>query len=73
MERKLYLLRGPDFVLRQATHILLDGVRLPIEDYKDRIYNSASEMSAKALRVLALAYREKDCTGCKDKGGMKTI
>ena len=56
-----------DFVLRQATHILLDGVRLPIEDYKDRIYNSASEMSAKALRVLALAYREKDCTGCKDK------
>jgi len=58
-----------DFVLRQVTHILLDNVRLPIEDYKDRIYNSAFEMSAKALRVLALAYREKDCTGCKDKEG----
>ncbi|HZJ76336.1 MAG TPA: cation-translocating P-type ATPase [Oscillospiraceae bacterium] len=49
-----------DSVLRRTTHILLNNKKLPIENYKDEILNRASDMSKGALRVLALAYREKD-------------
>ena len=50
-----------DLVLQRTTHILLNNEKLPIENYKDEIYSSASDMSKEALRVLALAYKEKDC------------
>lgn len=50
-----------DLVLQRATHILLNNEKLPIENYKDEIYSSASDMSKEALRVLALAYKERDC------------
>lgn len=49
-----------DSILQRTTHILLNGKKLPIEDYRDEIHNSASDMSKEALRVLALAYKEKD-------------
>lgn len=49
-----------DLVLQKTTHILLNGERLPIENYIDEIYSNASCMSMEALRVLALAYKEKD-------------
>ena len=49
-----------DLVLQRTTHILLNNEKLlPIENYKDEIYSSASDMSKEALRVLALAYKEK--------------
>ena len=48
-----------DLVLQRTTHILLNNEKLPIENYKDEIYNSASNMSKEALRVIALAYKER--------------
>ncbi|NMA04348.1 MAG: cation-translocating P-type ATPase, partial [Clostridiales bacterium] len=61
--REIIFTKGAlDFVLQRTTHILLDNEKLPIEDQEDEIYNNAHDMSTKALRVLALAYREKEYT-----------
>ncbi len=49
-----------DLVLQRTTHMLLNGEKIPIENYKDEIYKNALNMSMEALRVLALAYKEKD-------------
>ncbi|SHJ91115.1 Ca2+-transporting ATPase [Geosporobacter subterraneus DSM 17957] len=49
-----------DLVLKKTTHILVDGNKLPIEDYVQEIYENASSLSNAALRVLALAFKEKD-------------
>ena len=69
----IFTMGALDLVLERTTHILLNNERLPIEDYRDDIYNNASDMSMKALRILALAYKEKDYTMvrepvCKEKG-----
>ena len=61
--REIIFTKGAlDFVLQRTTHILLNNEKLPIADHEDEIYNNAHDMSTKALRVLALAYREKECT-----------
>lgn len=49
-----------DLLLKKTTHILLEDNKQPIENYLDEIHNNAANMSKEALRVLALAYKEKD-------------
>lgn len=49
-----------DLVIKKVTYILHKGQKLPISDFLQDIYESASLMSSDALRVLVLAYKEKD-------------
>lgn len=49
-----------DLVLKKTTHILIGEKMYPIEEYLTEIFETASLMSNEALRVLALAYKEKD-------------
>lgn len=54
-----YTKGSPDVILEKCTHILVDG---RIEEFsiteKNKIKNGYNAMSAKALRVLAFAYKE---------------
>ncbi|MBY9021572.1 MAG: cation-translocating P-type ATPase [Candidatus Lokiarchaeota archaeon] len=53
------LIKGaPDVLLRNASHILLDGVSKSIEQGKDNILNQNNEFARGALRVLGVAYKE---------------
>ncbi|AOT68565.1 calcium-translocating P-type ATPase, PMCA-type [Geosporobacter ferrireducens] len=51
-----------DLILNKTTHILIKGDRLPINHYIQDIQKNAALLSSKALRVLALTYKEKDHT-----------
>ena len=56
-----YTKGAPDEVLRQCTHILVDGdVRLMTDSDRAEILRRNKEMADKALRVLLAAYREYD-------------
>ena len=56
-----YTKGAPDEVLRQCTHILVDGdVRLMTDSDRAEILRRNKEMADKALRVLIAAYREYD-------------
>ncbi|MFX1387080.1 MAG: cation-translocating P-type ATPase [Promethearchaeota archaeon] len=53
------LIKGaPDVLMRNATHVLLDGENKPIENSKEDILNKNEEFARNALRVLGVAYKE---------------
>ncbi|MFX1310808.1 MAG: cation-translocating P-type ATPase, partial [Promethearchaeota archaeon] len=53
------LIKGaPDVLMRNATHVLLDGENKPIENSKEIILNKNEEFARNALRVLGVAYKE---------------
>jgi len=49
---------APDIMMRNASHVLLDGESKSIENVKDKILNQNNEFARGALRVLAVAYKE---------------
>lgn len=50
---------APDILLDQCTHVLLNGYPGPItEEQRNSIQNANKAMAAKALRVLAVAFKE---------------
>ncbi|HZX21824.1 MAG TPA: HAD-IC family P-type ATPase, partial [Clostridia bacterium] len=62
--KEIIFIKGAlDSLLQRTVYILLNNEILPIEDYKDDIYDKAHDMSTKALRVLALAYKVNNHVG----------
>ncbi len=49
---------APDIMMRNASHVLLDGESKSIENAKDKILNQNNEFARGALRVLGVAYKE---------------
>ena len=49
---------APDIMVRNASHVLLDGESKSIENAKDKILNQNNEFARGALRVLGVAYKE---------------
>ncbi len=49
---------APDIMMRNASHVLLDGESKSIENGKDKILNQNNEFARGALRVLGVAYKE---------------
>jgi Ca2+-transporting ATPase len=49
---------APDIMMRNASHVLLNGERKSIENEKDKILNQNNEFARGALRVLGVAYKE---------------
>ncbi|MBY8980937.1 MAG: cation-translocating P-type ATPase [Candidatus Lokiarchaeota archaeon] len=60
LDGKLFaLIKGaPDIMMRNASHVLLDGESKSIENGKDKILNQNNEFAKGALRVLGVAYKE---------------
>ncbi|MDD5603554.1 MAG: HAD-IC family P-type ATPase, partial [Eubacteriales bacterium] len=55
---------APDMLVERCTHISIDGKTLPFDDtFKEKAAAANSEMGSKALRVLAMAYRDLDASG----------
>jgi len=53
------LIKGaPDIMMRNASHVLLNGERKSIENAKDKILKQNNEFARGALRVLGVAYKE---------------
>ncbi|MHA1350439.1 MAG: cation-translocating P-type ATPase, partial [Promethearchaeota archaeon] len=53
------LIKGaPDIMMRNASHVLLDGESKSIENGKDKILKQNNEFARSALRVLGVAYKE---------------
>jgi len=57
---KVYaLIKGaPDVLMRNASHVLLNGQKVSIEHSRNKIMNKNEEFAKNALRVLAVAYKE---------------
>ncbi len=52
---------APDMLVERCSHIFINGEILPLDDtYKEKINAANSDMASKALRVLAMAYRDID-------------
>ncbi len=49
---------APDIMMRNASHVLLDGESKSIENGKDKILNQNNQFATGALRVLGVAYKE---------------
>ncbi len=49
---------APDIMMRNASHVLLNGESKSIENAKDKILNQNNEFARGALRVLGVAYKE---------------
>jgi len=49
---------APDVLLRNASHVLLNGEVKPIATMKDKIENQNEDFAKNALRVLGVAYKE---------------
>ena len=49
---------APDVLMRNASHVLLNGEVKPIATMKDKIENQNEDFAKNALRVLGIAYKE---------------
>ncbi|TFF69022.1 MAG: cation-translocating P-type ATPase [Promethearchaeota archaeon] len=59
--KTMALIKGaPDILMKNASHILMNGEKKPIDQYKDKILNQNEDFAKNALRVLGVAYKELD-------------
>jgi Ca2+-transporting ATPase len=57
--RTIALIKGaPDVLMKNATHVLLNGEKIPIENSKEKILTKNENFARNALRVLGVAYKE---------------
>lgn len=57
--KTMALIKGaPDVLMGQASHILINGEKKPIDAFKDKILNQNEDFAKNALRVLGVAYKE---------------